>query len=1410
MKKKKHLSSRRLLSALMAAAMTVSLYPVSVMAAVSEDEETTDLQEHIEELLSAGEYTEGQVLALIRDTDSDMVQLAASDLLDKAEVIGSLDQEIYEEYGESFVEEAVDAEVELAQVEEDPTLVCITDPSHSTEELLQELLSDDRVLMAEPNYTDTIESADENTDELLADAVDEVILADTDEENAASVDADSSEDISTEDTSSDDISVEETAATQDAPAAKNNLISYTLPSDEEVDTASVSCGPDLTQYQWGYQNDGTLFTSTTGGSLENFDINPDNWDTYNADGTPVENATGVVCIMDTGIDYTNPDLANVMISNMKDYNKSGGYYGFNASNNDTSEPLDVHGHGTHCAGIVAAEWNHQGTSGAASGCQLCAVRMGEADGSVSTLAAVRGYKYLSTAIDNGLELVAVSCSWGGYSYPGSLLNLMIAEVGSKGAISLFAAGNFVQNHDKVSHTTSYLSNPYVVIVDSASYDGVASYFSDYGSTSTDVYAPGTNILSTCRTNQLEYSALTEMNPVVRELFHEDTTGLIFAEDELAGSREEITAIEETRNTEVGYEGKDCGQVKLSDMTINEEENTCSCIIYLPINPEELSQLDKFTVTMTTDAPGENALVPMRMELPTGKSAEDPQWITALQTTVGLGKGVWSSGTFSFAQKISDASLALLQEKGEDQALLPLRFTFGTDKLASPEDIDNVSIYFDAFCIGSDPAPYTWMSGTSMATPAVAGAAAIIAKRQADSGVQLYDEETRAEAAKDRANTLKGSVSHYEFSEDTCRSGGMLDLSLTEDAYTPVINSLTWREVSYESGEAEILTIKGAYFGDSVGSASVDSIASFGSGLWSSDQIDMNMTSVPATDNYTVTVTSANGKTGKNCLTLSTTSTNSLFEGNVELPSTDLSQNGTMPVLTSGGGMLYAAFENALDGTYSALWQYDPESDQWLGSTALPTNSIGSLPSAVSLAADARYVYILAAYADVRLTDYYTSSLYVYDTQAGTMENITVQDLPVMSALVCTGGRLYLIGGGYMKRTIVDSTYTCTVNKAGKLWRLQMTGDNTAELKDLGDTGITELDSPAIAAAGGSYALSAVAAEDGFYVLYIDALKSTSDNFFSLQKFTISNDKFTMTDMSSTIPKAATDYASTYVYRRACTLAAVEGGLILSGAYLNKDGTGADTYLLKDGAENFVKLEKKANTDLFEYASACAVDGKLYVAGVGTKDTASLFIHTTDMAAAKQQTNVQLTAKSAVYTGKQIRVADAKVTGSTGAVTYKYYLDEACTKKTTKTNSGAASNYGAPVNVGTYYVTATVAADDIYAKAVSLPVKLVITKKAPTLKVKVTSKTLKYARVKTAKRSFATKASVTGNGTLSYKAVKFYGKAGKYLTVGKKTGKIFVKKGTPKGTYKVKIRVTAKASANYKSGTLDKIIKVTVK
>jgi len=107
------------------------------------------------------------------------------------------------------------------------------------------------------------------------------------------------------------------------------------------------------------------------------------------------------------------------------------------------------------------------------------------------------------------------------------------------------------------------------------------------------------------------------------------------------------------------------------------------------------------------------------------------------------------------------------------------------------------------------------------------------------------------------------------------------------------------------------------------------------------------------------------------------------------------------------------------------------------------------------------------------------------------------------------------------------------------------------------------------------------------------------------------------------------------------------------------------------------------------------DGKTYQPGDKYTTNAML------MLTAKYEDNkvtgtISLSPKSATYTGSAI-AANTATTNSGGTVSYVYYTDSSCTTKTTN-SAGASANGGAPVDAGTYYVKASVAASGNYTSA----------------------------------------------------------------------------------------------------------------
>lgn len=126
-------------------------------------------------------------------------------------------------------------------------------------------------------------------------------------------------------------------------------------------------------------------------------------------------------------------------------------------------------------------------------------------------------------------------------------------------------------------------------------------------------------------------------------------------------------------------------------------------------------------------------------------------------------------------------------------------------------------------------------------------------------------------------------------------------------------------------------------------------------------------------------------------------------------------------------------------------------------------------------------------------------------------------------------------------------------------------------------------------------------------------------------------------------------------------------------------------------------------------------------------------------------------------------------------------------------------------VGNAKITISAASSSNY-NAASKTVTIKVTKPAPTIKVKTTSATVKYANLKKKAQTVALGASVNSKGTLTYQKVS----GSSVITVNKKTGALSVRKGTKKGTYKVKVRVKAAAKGKYNAGTKDVTVSIRVK
>ncbi|RZB34846.1 MAG: hypothetical protein SRB1_00614 [Desulfobacteraceae bacterium Eth-SRB1] len=260
---------------------------------------------------------------------------------------------------------------------------------------------------------------------------------------------------------------------------------------------------------------------------------PDAWDITT--GSP----DIIIAVIDTGVDYSHPDLVDNIWKNateqigdangdgfpgikdvdddgdgltdedsqgrepgdpgytydLKDDDDENGYvddiYGWDFANND-SDPMDTDGHGTHVAGIIAAEGNNtMGIAGVCWNARIMVLKV-QANESNSMLDAdiIEAMHY---AICNGARIA--NCSFGGEG--DSYGEFSVAtEFQGAGIIAVCAAGNDSADNDKFPKYPASYDLPNIIAVAASDLNDDLADFSNYGSTSVDIMAPGEGIKST--------------------------------------------------------------------------------------------------------------------------------------------------------------------------------------------------------------------------------------------------------------------------------------------------------------------------------------------------------------------------------------------------------------------------------------------------------------------------------------------------------------------------------------------------------------------------------------------------------------------------------------------------------------------------------------------------------------------------------------------------------------------------------------------------------------------------------------------------------------------------------------------------------------------------------------------------
>ncbi len=475
-------------------------------------------------------------------------------------------------------------------------------------------------------------------------------------------------------------------------------------------------------------------------SMQSGDNTPNVMSIWGEDNQGTTGSRRIVAVVDTGVDYTHPDLKDRMWLNTH-YPALKGTYGFDFIDGD-DDPMDLNGHGTHCAGIIGAQGNNAiGISGVNQDIRIMALRTLDENGSSNLSHEIAAYNYISRAIDLGEPVTAINNSWGGGA-DSLIFAKLIDIVGKKGAVTVVAAGNDFEDNDYDPLYPLWINSPYMIKVAATAIDGELADFSNYGKDSVDMAAPGASILSTvpytCY-NPTIYSA--EKRSEVSAEFNDYEGGSDWAGasvfssnlylngkhyDPYTYSGEQEISITVSADEGFNLKKKDSAHsLMIETKNIKQDDMICFSVPYEISADATAAPFVSFMIKADI-ADDLSAAIVFAVDLPSGYQL-DLKHIRDLNLGYGgypsCNSNHWGHASF---QTLNDYELMDAKAKGE----LERQIVFGI--YAQQYDCD-YKICIDDFAISKedlDPEvfdKYDFMNGTSMATPFVAGAVALYAE-----------------------------------------------------------------------------------------------------------------------------------------------------------------------------------------------------------------------------------------------------------------------------------------------------------------------------------------------------------------------------------------------------------------------------------------------------------------------------------------------------------------------------------------------------------------------------------------------------------------------------------------------------------------------------------------------------------
>ncbi|MDX8390617.1 MAG: S8 family serine peptidase [Mariprofundaceae bacterium] len=423
------------------------------------------------------------------------------------------------------------------------------------------------------------------------------------------------------------------------------------------------------------------------------------WDSV-TDCSPI-----IVAVVDTGVDYSHPDLSGNIWNNLGEVvdgvdSDANGFIddirGWDFVDDD-NDPMDFAVHGTHVSGTIGATGNNAvGGTGVCWQSVILPVRVLNIEGGGDTATIVAGLDY---AVANGAKIMNMSLG-GGLGSLGDILDQALANAHSAGVLVVIAAGNSNEDIDKKPTYPASYTQPNLIVVGATDPNDDLATFSNSGGISVDVGAPGTNIVSTIPSADV-------LVPGCSWNFDDATmqgwTGSAFSE--VIGITNPIV----TANTiAVTTENALSPSYSLTDTPGGVITTSTDNVFYYATSPAcDLTGLRYAKVTFSV----EYALADGLSFL---KGQSSPDGVTWIESFIkgGTTAGLWKQFTIS-AYELDNSALAQFRFK-----LAVFRNSLGGDGFHA----DDISFLTRGPFTGVE---YDAFNGTSMATPQVAGVAALV-------------------------------------------------------------------------------------------------------------------------------------------------------------------------------------------------------------------------------------------------------------------------------------------------------------------------------------------------------------------------------------------------------------------------------------------------------------------------------------------------------------------------------------------------------------------------------------------------------------------------------------------------------------------------------------------------------------